>query len=152
MLQYAVMNPSGFSSLGVMNSRAWRQGQVPSTNGHGTATGIARIYGVLALGGKQGNDTLLSESMLKEATSVQSEGYCPSLQREVSFGLGFQLTRPERPFGPNANSFGHFGTGGSLGFADPQTGIGFGYLMNRIRPRWQNPRNKALIKALYDSL
>ena len=152
MLQYAVMNPLGFSSLGVMNSRAWRQGQVPSTNGHGTATGIARIYGVLALGGKQGNDMLLSESMLKEATSVQSEGYCPSLQREVSFGLGFQLTRPERPFGPNANSFGHFGTGGSLGFADPQTGIGFGYLMNRIKPRWQNPRNKALIKALYDSL
>lgn len=90
--------------------------------------------------------------MLKEATSIQSEGYCPALQREVSFGLGFQLTRPDRPLGPNPSSYGRFGTGGSLGLADPQTGIGFGYLMNRVKPRWQNPRNRALIKALYGSL
>jgi len=152
MLQHAVLNPSGFSSLGVMNTKAWRQGEVPSTNGHGTARGVARVYSVLALGGKQEDDLLLSETMLKEATSTQSEGYCPSLQREVSFGLGFQLTRPERPFGPNPGSYGHFGTGGSLGFADPLTGIGFGYLMNRIKPRWQNPRNKALIKAVYACL
>jgi CubicO group peptidase (beta-lactamase class C family) len=152
MLMYAVRNPSGLSSLGIMNTRAWRQGEVPSTSGHGTARGIARIYSALVSADSHGGDRLLSEATLKEATSLQSEGYCPALQREVSFGLGFQLTRPDRPLGPNPSSFGHFGTGGSLGFADPQTGIGFGYVMNRIRPRWQNPRNKALIEALYASL
>tara|TARA_Y100000294_G_C8468088_1_gene301490 strand:- start:394 stop:864 length:471 start_codon:yes stop_codon:yes gene_type:complete len=150
MLLYAVRNPSGLSSLGVMNTRAWRQGEVPSTNGHGTARGVARIYSALVSPGE--DDRLLSPEMLKEATSLQSEGYCPALQREVSFALGFQCTRPDRPLGPNPSSFGHFGTGGSLGFADPQTGVGFGYVMNRIKPRWQNPRNKALLKALYDSL
>lgn len=152
MLLHANLNPSGFSSMGVMNTRAWRQGTVPSTNGHGTASGIARIYSMLAQRGGEGDERLLSQSMVRESSSVQSAGYCPSLQREVSFGLGFQVTRPDRPFGPNPDSFGHFGTGGSLGFADPDTGIGFGYVMNHIKPRWQSPRNKALVKALYSCI
>jgi CubicO group peptidase (beta-lactamase class C family) len=70
----------------------------------------------------------------------------------VSFGLGFQPTRPDRPFGPNAGSFGHFGTGGALGFADPIAGVAFGYVMNAVKPRWQNDRNRALVDALYSCL
>lgn len=65
------------------------------------------------------------------------------------FGLGFQLTQPERPIGPGQATFGHFGAGGSLGFADPESGLAFGYVMNQMGPRWQNPRNKALIDAIY---
>ena len=62
---------------------------------------------------------LLSADLLAEATSPQSEGYCPILHEDVTFGLGFKPTVPRRPFGPNAGSFGHFGTGGAVGFADP---------------------------------
>lgn len=152
MLRYATMNPTGFSSMGVMNTREWRQAEVPSTNGHGTARGVAHFYGVLAMGGAHGDVSLISGDLLAEATRVQSEGYCPNLDREVSFGLGFQLTRPERPFSPHGGSYGHFGTGGSVGFADPATGIGFGYVMNQITPRWQSPRNRGLIAALFDAL
>ena len=54
---------------------------------------------------------VLDADVLAEAVSVQSEGWCPVLEREVSFGLGFQPTRPDRSFGPNPGSFGHFGTG-----------------------------------------
>ena len=79
-------------------------------------------------------------------------GYCPVLGEEVTFGLGFQPTRPNRPFGPNPRSFGHFGTGGSLGFADPDAGVAFGYVMNHVIPRWQSTRNRALIDAVYASL
>lgn len=152
MLQYAVLNPTGFSSLGVMNTRAWRQAEVPSTNGHGTARALACLYGILSMDGRHDGFHLISSSMLKEASRIQSEGYCPALEREVSFGLGFQITRPDRPFGPNPNSIGHFGAGGSLGFADPDTGVGFGYVMNRVKPRWQNSRNRALVAALYSCL
>jgi CubicO group peptidase (beta-lactamase class C family) len=152
MLAHGIYNPSGFSSLGVLNSRAWRQAQVPSTNGHGTARGIAHVYGILASGGASKELTILSPGMLEEASCLQSRGYCPALEREVDFGLGFQLTRTDRPFGPNPGSYGHFGTGGSLGFADPETGIGFGYVMNRVKPRWQNPRNRALLDAVYGCL
>jgi len=152
MLAHGIYNPSGFSSLGVLNSKAWRKAQVPSTNGHGTARGVAHVYGILASGGASKELKILSPEMLGEATRLQSGGYCPALEREVDFGLGFQLTRADRPFGPNPGSYGHFGTGGSLGFADPQTGIGFGYVMNRIKPKWQNSRNRALLDALYGCL
>lgn len=152
MLKHGFYNPSGFSSFGVLNTRAWRQGQVPSTNGHGTARGIAHVYGILAAPGVSQQLNILSNDMLHEATRLQSTGYCPALQREVDFGLGFQLTRPDRPFGPNPGSYGHYGTGGSLGFADPNSGIGFGYVMNHIKPRGQNSGSRALLDALYACL
>jgi CubicO group peptidase (beta-lactamase class C family) len=130
-----------------VNTPAWRSAEVPSTNGHGTASGIARLYGALLEPGR-----LLSAQLLAEATAPQSEGYCPILGEEVTFGLGFKPTAPRRPFGPNPRSFGHFGTGGAVGFADPDAGIAFGYAMNHVIPRWQSSRNRALIDALYGSL
>jgi CubicO group peptidase (beta-lactamase class C family) len=145
MLSY--FNPPGYASMGVVNTAAWRSAEVPSTNGHGTAGGIARLYGALLEPGR-----LLSTELLAEATAPQSEGYCPILGEEVTFGLGFKPTVPRRPFGPNPRSFGHFGTGGAVGFADPDAGIAFGYVMNHVIPRWQSSRNRALIDALYRSL
>ena len=145
MLSY--FNPPGYSSMGVVNTVAWRGAEVPSTNGHGTAGGIARLYDALLEPGR-----LLSPDLLAEATSPQSQGYCPILGEDVTFGLGFKPTVPRRPFGPNPRSFGHFGTGGAVGFADPDAGVAFGYVMNHVIPRWQSPRNRALIDALYRSL
>jgi len=145
MLSY--FNPPGYSSLGVVNSAEWRGAEVPSTNGHGTAAGVARVYAALLEPGR-----LLSPGLLAEATSAQSEGWCPILHDDVVFGLGFKPTTPRRPFGPNPRSFGHFGTGGAVGFADPDAGVAFGYVMNHVIPRWQSSRNRALVDALYRSL
>ena len=139
-------NPPGFSSQGVVNTVEWRRAQVPSTNLHATARGIAAFYAGLLDG------SLLDGGVLAEATSTQSEGWCPVLERDVSFGLGFQPTRPDRPFGPNPGSYGHYGTGGALGFADPVAGVAFGYVMNAVRPRWQSSRNRRLVDAVYASL
>ena len=149
MVALGYANPPGFSGIGVVNTDAWRATQVPSTNLHATARGVARLYTALAAGGALDGTTVIGSDLLAEATSTQSEGWCPVLERDASFGLGFQPTRPDRPFGPNAGSFGHFGTGGALGFADPLARVGFGYVMNAVRPRWQNPRNRALRDALY---
>ena len=145
MMSY--FNPPGYSSMGVVNTPEWRNAEIPSTNGHGTATGIARLYA-----GLLEPDRVLSAALLSEAISAQSEGYCPILHEEVTFGLGFKPTTPRRPFGPNAGSFGHFGTGGAVGFADPTAGVAFGYAMNHVIPRWQSTRNRALIDAVYRSL
>ena len=71
---------------------------------------------------------------------------------DVTFGLGFKPTVPRRPFGPNPHSFGHFGTGGAVGFADPDARVAFGYVMNHVIPRWQSTRNRALIEAVYAML
>lgn len=149
MIPLGYANPPGYSGIGVVNSSEWRGAQVPSTNLHATARGVARLYGALVAGGAIDGVEILEPALLREATTAQSEGWCPVLERQATFGLGFQPTRPDRPFGPNPGSFGHFGTGGSLGFGDPQAGVAFGYVMNSVRPRWQSPRNRALVDALY---
>jgi len=143
----AHFNPPGYSSVGLANTPEWRLTQIGSTSGHGSAAGVARIYTELAA-----PDRLLSQDLLREATRAQSTGPCPILGEDVIFGLGFDPTTTRRPLGPNPRSFGHFGTGGALGFADPDAEVGFGYVMNHVIPRWQSNRNRALIDAVYASL
>jgi CubicO group peptidase (beta-lactamase class C family) len=152
LLGRVYLNPPGMSGLGTVNTRAWRAAQIPSANGHATARAVARIYTALARGGTVDGVRLLRGETIDEAIAEASSGNDFVLGRPSRFGLGFQLTQPERRLGPNARSFGHFGAGGSLGFADPDAGLAFGYAMNRSGPRWQNPRNRALIDALYASL
>lgn len=145
-------NPPGISGAGWVNSAEWRAAEIPSTNGHGTARGIARVYSALAAGGSIGGVDILSRDMLAAATEEQSFGPDRVLERESRFALGFQLPQAERPLGPNPQAFGHFGAGGSLGFCDPVARVAFGYVTNDMGPRWQNPRNKALLAAIYESL
>jgi hypothetical protein len=147
MTMKSYFNPPGYSSLGLMNTDRWRSALIPSTNGHGTAEGVCRIYSALLQ-----PDFVVSQELLAEATVAQSSGYCPILGEDVAFGLGFKPTSIRRPFGPNPRSFGHFGTGGALGFADPDSGVAFGYVMNQVTPRWQSTRNRALIDATFESL
>ena len=144
MVLLSYVNPPGYSSIGVVNSAAWRSAQVPSTNTHATAAGVARIYRALLEPGR-----LLSPGLLAEATSAQSTGWCPVLGEEATFGLGFTPTSPRRPFGPDPSAFGHFGTGGAVGFADPGNGVAVGYVMNHVIPRWQSSRNRSIIDAIY---
>jgi CubicO group peptidase (beta-lactamase class C family) len=49
-------------------------------------------------------------------------------------------------------AFGHFGAGGSVGLCDPDAGVAFGYVTSQMGPRWQNPRNRALIDAIFTCL
>jgi CubicO group peptidase (beta-lactamase class C family) len=152
LLSRAYLNPPGLSGVGTVNTRAWRAAQIPSANGHATARGVARIYSALACGGVVDGIRLVRPETIDQAIAEASAGPDFVLGRPSRFGLGFQLTQPERPLGPSPRSFGHFGVGGSLGFADPDAGLAFAYTMNRSGPRWQNPRNRALIDAVYASL
>jgi len=148
MAQAAYFNPPDLSGAGVVNTAAWRAAQIPSANAHATATGIARLYAQLAAGGGD----VVDPGALAAATAEQVYGDDLVLQRPSRFGLGFQLTHPEREFGPGPGCFGHFGAGGSVGFCDPDAQLAFGYVTNQMGPRWRNPRNRALIDACYSCL
>jgi CubicO group peptidase (beta-lactamase class C family) len=145
-------NPPGLSGAGWVNTAAWRAAEMPSANGHGTARGVARVYAALAKGGTIDGVRVLGAPMLEAALAEHASGLDRVLERPSRFGLGFQLTQPERPLGPNPGAFGHFGAGGSLGFCDPAADLAFGYVMNDLGPRFQNPRNRALIEAVYACL
>jgi CubicO group peptidase (beta-lactamase class C family) len=152
LLARAYMNPAGLSGIGTVNTREWRAAEIPSANGHATARAVARIYSALAAGGEVDGVRVLKPETLEQATAEASAGVDFVLGRPSRFALGFQLTQPERPLGPKERSFGHFGAGGSLGFADPEARLAFGYVLNHSGPRWQNPRNKALLDAVYACL
>jgi CubicO group peptidase (beta-lactamase class C family) len=144
----AYMNPPGATGIGTVDTPAWQDAELPSANLHTDARSLARVYDAL-LGDAR---AIVDRDVLREATAEAVAGADLVLGRPSRFGLGFQLTQPERPLGPNAGSFGHFGAGGSLGFADPQAGVAFAYVMNSGGPQWQDPRNRALIEAVYDAL
>lgn len=127
---------------GLVNTLAWRAGVVPAANAHATARGLARLYGSLT-----GPDRLLAPETVRRCSEATVRGPDLVLGIETTFSLGFMLDIPHA--GPSA--FGHPGAGGSLGFCDPDAGIGFGYVMNRAEPTLQVGRRAArLLAALYD--
>jgi CubicO group peptidase (beta-lactamase class C family) len=128
-----------------MNTEKWRRAAVPSTNGHATARAIAGFYAGML---DNAPHPVLSAELRREATTTHSDGHDLVLGRTTRFGLGFALHLPERPIGTSPAAFGHFGYGGSLGFADPDADVAFAYLINRPGDRWQNPRPLRLLEAL----
>ncbi len=152
MILNAYFNPPGLSGIGVVNTAAWREAEVPSANAHATAAGVARVYAALAGGGAVDGVRVVDSGALAACVAEQVYGDDLVLRRPSRFGLGFQLTQPERPLGPGPRAFGHFGAGGSVGLCDPDAGVAFGYVTSQMGPRWQNPRNRALIDAVFARL
>ena len=149
----AFMNPVTMA-MGV-NNAAWRTAEIPGANGHATARALARIYGALARGGVQDGVHVLDPAGIARCREEQSYGADLVLPTTTRFGLGFMLPqdRHDARFGPSPNAFGHPGAGGSLGFADPDARVGFGYAMNSMGPHiLLDPRAVALIDAVYGSL
>jgi CubicO group peptidase (beta-lactamase class C family) len=72
---------------------------------------------------------------------------------DTVFSLGFVKPFPKWVFGSSEKAFGTAGMGGSFGFADPDTGVGFAYTMNRIGfHMWNDPRELALRQALFHNV
>ncbi len=137
------------------NTAEWRRAEIPGANGQANARAVARIYGVLARGGHDNGTRILSPEGVARCREPQAEGPDLVLQISTRFGLGYMLPQARRDFrfGPSEQAFGHPGAGGSLGFADPENRVGFGYVMNRMGPHIAlDPRCVALIEATYECL
>ena len=142
-----LLNPGGESFTAM---RGWKAAEMPAVNGHVTARSLARIYGAAASGGAIDGIHVLDPETIEQGIVEQSNGPDASMMIETRFGLGWALTAPHAPYGPNPRAFGHSGAGGSLGFADLDAGIGFGYTMNQMgNALYVDPRVSALIDAVY---
>jgi CubicO group peptidase (beta-lactamase class C family) len=149
----AFMNPPVLTKPGLVNSREWRAAEIPAANGHGTARSLARLYGALARGGDLDGVHVMSQDEIAKCSIEQSNGPDALLIINTRFSLGFMMSQPGASLGPNPKSFGHPGAGGSLGYADPEAKIGFGYTMNKMQNSLLiDPRPTALIDALYASM
>jgi CubicO group peptidase (beta-lactamase class C family) len=147
------LNPSDGLRSSVINSREWRAAEIPAANGHTNARALARLYGAVARGGEVDGVRVLAREAIGRCHSEESNGPDEVLLINTRFSTGFMLTQPQDEWGPNPHTFGHPGAGGSLGFADPDAKIGFGYAMNKMGPGIIiDPRARALFDALYASL
>jgi CubicO group peptidase (beta-lactamase class C family) len=111
------------------NTRAVHATEMPAANGITNASSLAKMYAAMV--GEVDGIRLVSPGVMSAASAEAVSGPDAALVAETRFGMGFMLDNELVPLlGPNA--FGHAGAGGSLGQADPDTGIGYGYVMNQM--------------------
>lgn len=134
-----------------LNKPEWRTVEIASGNGHGNARGVARIYGALGNGGSLDGVHIMSRGQIEAMITLQHNQIEALQDRPYRQALGILLNTPEAVYmGPNMRSFGHHGIGGSIGFCDPDAGIGFSYACNKMHAVGTNgPRAARLIDALY---
>lgn len=127
--------------------------EVPSGGGVGTARALAHAYSVFATDGcPLGLRPETLQALSAPAISPTNGFYDECLMGDMRYSLGFMKPGPTWPFGSEA-SFGAPGSGGSLGFADPQTGIGYAYVTSQMGTTLTgDPRDLALRNALYANL
>ena len=127
-----------------------RELEVPSGGGVGTARSIARAYSVFATNGRElGVTSETLRELTAPAVPPQYGFYDECMKGEAKFLLGFMKPCAAWPF-PRSTAFGHPGAGGSIGFADPDTGVGYSYVTNRMGMDLSgDPRDIALRRALY---
>ena len=127
----ALFAPGGaFSAPDIWNSRALHAAEVPAANGIGDARSIARMYAA-CIGTVDGIRILGDEQLRRATTQLTSGPNTVLLDLDIQFGLGFMVRSSFIELG-GPRSFGHFGAGGSVGWADPDAELAFGYVMNRM--------------------
>jgi CubicO group peptidase (beta-lactamase class C family) len=133
------------------NDPAYRAAVLPASNGIATADGLARFYASL-IGEVDGGVRLFTPETAARARAEVSAGPDRVLVASTRFGLGYMLHGGASPLlGPG--SFGHPGRGGALGFADPDSGVAFGYVINGFRSSvTADPRAQALVRAVRAAL
>lgn len=128
------------------NKPEWRRMQQPAANGHGNARSLAGFYTGLLSG------RLLDAQLLAELRREHSRGLDKTLLTDTRFGLGCMLDQPtitNATFGLGAQTFGHPGAGGSIGFADPEREVAFGFVTNSLGPYvLMDPRAQQLARVL----
>ncbi|WP_030745191.1 serine hydrolase domain-containing protein [Streptomyces sp. NRRL S-31] len=133
------------------NDPGYRAAALPASNGIATADGLARFYASL-IGEVDGGTRLFTPRTMELARTEQSAGPDRVLVVNTRFGLGHMLHGAAAPL-LSPGSFGHPGRGGPLAFADPETGVAFGYVTNGFRQSvTADPRAQALVRAVRAAL
>jgi CubicO group peptidase (beta-lactamase class C family) len=127
--------------------------EVPSGGGVGTARAMARAYGVFAAGGRElGLRPETLEALAAPAIPSRHGFFDHCFGGPAEFSLGFMKPSASFPFG-HPRAFGAPGAGGSMGYADPETGLGYGYVTSRMGVHLEgDPRDVALRSAIPSGL
>jgi CubicO group peptidase (beta-lactamase class C family) len=117
-------------------------------------SGLAEVYSAFAVGGRELGLRKETLDLLAAPAIRPTRGFYDECMKAdgIQFSLGFRKSTPIWPFG-SARSFGAPGSGGSLGFADPEVGVGYAYVTSQSGSALTgDPRDVALREALYAAL
>ncbi len=153
-------SPRGFNMPTEYNQPAFRSAGFAGLGGIASARGLAGLHAVLASGGMHQGVRIIPERVLRQLETTLSQDDDRVLLTPVAFTAGVmkdpldaQGRKIRRHFGPSLRAFGHPGAGGSLAFTDPEHGLAFAYVMNRLEPgALPGAKPLALIEALYGRL
>lgn len=140
------------SAPGGRGSAEWRMMEIPSANLHGTAKDLARFMTVGATGRFEGR-AVLSADTLARLRSERIAGPDRVVPFDMSWAAGVMRNERLGVFGPNPETVGHSGWGGSCAWADPGAKLSAAYVMTRQSPHLiGDPRAVRLQTALYSAL
>lgn len=139
LIKRAFQSPVGYFGVHEMNRpEAWT-GAFPALGGVGTASALAVFYQACLGTPPTGVPETVSPKMREWMSVIQSNGRDEILWTDTAFSCGFMMDPLDEKgkkirhlFGPHYSAFGHPGAGGSIGLADPETGISFAYTMNQM--------------------
>ena len=141
----------GPNLLNLQNSRDWRASEIPSANGQGCASGLAKLYSLIV-----SNDPslkILNEETITKMTKERITNRDLVLDVVTRWGAGFIMNMHKVIYGPVQRSFGHSGWGGSCAFGDPENNLGISYVMNQMKNNFAaDGRSLELINTTYECL
>ena len=133
------------------NTREWRAAEIPSANGQGCASAIAKLYSLVVT--DQESIKILNDTTIKTMTEERITNRDLVLDVVTRWGSGFIMNMHKVIYGPQETSFGHSGWGGSCGFGDPVNKIGISYVMNNMKNNFAaDGRSLELINKTYECL
>ena len=155
-----ITNTGGDGAPEMINSRERHAAVIPAAGGIATARGLARLYAPLSGDGSVDGVRLVRENSIADMARIRSASDVDVVLRvPTTFTLGFSNCWGDRRLGAGEHviigqhAFGTPGLGGSIGFADPQAGMSFGYVMNQHGSGvGLNDRGQSLVDAAYQSL
>lgn len=142
-----------WSSPGRRGAAEWRLAEFPAANGHATAGALARLMTIYAMNGALDGKRFLSEDTLDALMTERIAGPDKVLPFDLSWAAGVMRNSRDQLYGPQVETIGHSGWGGSMALADPVAGISMAYVMNRQQHYLAgDPRPARLIEAVYSCL
>ncbi|MEV8591626.1 serine hydrolase domain-containing protein [Streptomyces sp. NPDC052012] len=120
-----------------------------SVGGVASARGLAGMYAA-AISETGEREALLKPDTIAELGQLHATGHDLVTRTHRAYALGFQATAETwHPF-LGAGTFGHSGTAGSQAFADPRSGLAYGYTRRRCpHPPGAAPENDRLVRAVH---
>ena len=146
-----IASGSGPNLLKHQNTTKWRSAEIPSANGQGCASAIAKLYSLVVT--DDHSLKIINDKTIETMTAERITNRDLVLDVVTRWGSGFIINMHKVIYGPEETSFGHSGWGGSCGFGDPINRIGVSYVMNNMKNNFAaDGRSLELINKTYECL